>query len=104
MMKRSSGGRPIGAKVIEVAEVAARLGPCTAEAVRSELPGVGMAQVLKYMRRAVTYGLMTCDDSEFEVVQNWRGLLRRRHEAVAKARPTVSARLGVSFVFDLGRA
>lgn len=51
--------RPIGANIRAACTVLERLGPSTANQVRSQLPGVNADNMRTYLTRAVGLGLVT---------------------------------------------
>lgn len=105
MSASKTNGRPIGAKVITVAEIVERLGGRQrAAAVADEMPGENVTNVHKYLRRAVSYGLMTSHSTRpmvFEVVDDWRRFLRAAPDP-GQIQLRALWRRPVSFVFDLG--
>ena len=102
-MKLEKAGRPIGVKVRRVANILDEMGPMTLLELVPLMPEEGTrAGVHKYLKRAVTYGLLTLDGWHFAVVPGWRGRIDVRAEVFTAWKPRKGP-LPVTSVWDLAR-
>lgn len=93
-------GRPIGNRIVEVLEIAERLGPCSVRQGHACMsPEVDIHNADKYFTRAVGMGLMTVDrcgkPKLYYVAPGWRKMLLalRAEPKPVPAVPVVAAEL-----------
>ena len=109
---RNNAGRPVGARIREVLEIAEARGHANTTEIRLAMKGgVESANVGKYCSRAVGLGLLTADRTQhpivYRVVEGWRDSVdarppsRRRPAPVAAPAPIRPWRM-VNSVFSMG--
>ena len=78
--------RPIGARIIEACEIVERHGICSSPTV-TPLMGIESTNAIKYLSRAVGYGLLTVSRDvrphQYQVVAGWR----EKVKPIARVKP-----------------
>ena len=75
-------GRPIGQRIIEVAELLEKLGPCTVTELKPHLPIPAQPNVRNLCSRAWAHGLATWAENEkgrrvYKIVADWRDHIKQ---------------------------